>query len=303
VPEELQKTEFEVRASKDALDAQQKILESRQTLYKEGAISQREVNDAQVAVAQARTQYESALKHLETLQSVSREQSIKAAAAQRDAAKARLDASQAQLSYSRIVSPIDGVVTDRPFYAGETPSNGPIITIMDLSQVIVRAHVAQEEARQLKIGNMANINPGDGGAAVPGRITVISPALDPASTTVEVWVQAANPGDRLKPGTSLRVEMIARTVPDALSVPVMAVLTSPSGNTSVMVVDSENKPHKKEVTLGIRDGDRAQVTEGLKSGERVVTTGAFGLGKLEDDVLEKTKVQIQPPKEEDEDEK
>ena len=219
VPEELQKTELDVRAAKDALDAQQKLLESRQTLYKEGAISQREVNDAQVAVTQARTQYESALKHLETLQSVSREQSIKAAAAQRDAAKARLDASQAQLSYSRIVSPIDGVVTDRPFYAGETPSNGPIITIMDLSQVIVRAHVAQEEARQLKIGNMANINPGDGGAAVPGRVTVISPALDPASTTVEVWVQAANPGDRLKPGTSLRVEMIARTVPDALSHP------------------------------------------------------------------------------------
>src|SRR5262249_53119622 len=144
---------------------------------------------------------------------------------------------------------------------------------------------------------------GDGGAPVPAKVTVISPALDPSSTTVEIWVQAANPGDRLKPGTSLRVEMISKTVPDALIIPQAAVLTSPSGNTSVIVVDNDNKPAKKSVTLGIRDAGNVQVTEGLQSGERVVTVGAFELSKLEEDVLGKTKVQIQAPKEEEEDEK
>jgi len=97
--------------------------------------------------------------------------------------------------------------------------------------------------------------------------------------------------------------MIAQTVQEALIIPQAAVITSPSGNASVMVVDSENKPHKKSVTLGIRDAGNVQVTEGLESGERVVTVGAFELAKLEEDVLGKTKVQIQPPKEEDEDEK
>ena len=81
------------------------------------------------------------------------------------------------------------------------------------------------------------------------------------------------------------------------------MLTSPSGNTSVMVVDSENKPRKKSVTLGIRDNGNVEVKEGLQSGERVVTIGAFELSKLEEEVLAKTKVQIQPPKEEEEDEK
>ena len=132
---------------------------------------------------------------------------------------------------------------------------------------------------------------------------MISPALDPSSTTVEVWVQASNPGNRLKPGTSLRVEMIAQTVRNALIIPAAAVLTSPSGNTSVIVVDSENKPQKKSVSLGIRDAGNVQVTEGLESGERVVTVGAFELSKLEEDVLAKTKVQIQAPKEEEEEEK
>jgi len=302
--EELQKAELDVRTTKDTLDAQQKLFANRQALYKEGAISQKDVNDAQVALTQARSQYEQAVKHLETLQSVSREQSIKAAAAQRDAAKARADASQAQLGYTRIVSPIDGVVTDRPIYAGEMlASGGPIITVMDVSQVIAHAHVSQGDAKELKVGDAADILPADGGAKVPAKVTVISPALDPTSTTVEVWVQSANPGQRLKPGTSVRVEMIARTVPSALIIPQAAVLTSPSGSTSVIVVGSENKPEKKSVSLGIRDAGNVQVTEGLQSGERVVTVGAFELSKLDEDVLAKTKVEIQAPKEEEEDEK
>src|SRR5215813_3122535 len=303
-PEELQKTELDVRTTKGAMEAQQKLYENRQALYREGAISQKDVNDAQVALAQARSQYEQAVKHLETMQSVSREQSIKAAAAQRDAAKARADAAQAQLSYSRIVSPIDGVVTDRPLFAGEMPpSGGPIITVMDVSQVIARAHVSQSDVKELKVGDAGNILPADGSAKVAGKVTVISPALDPTSTTVEVWVQSPNPGQRLKPGTSVRVEMIARTVQSALVIPLAAVLTSSSGSTSVIVVGPENKPEKKGVTLGIRDAGNVEVTNGLESGERVVTTGAFELSKLEEDVLAKTKVEIQAPKEEEEDEK
>ena len=303
VPEEMQKAELDVRTTKDVMEQQQKLYESRQALYKEGAISQKDVNDAQVAFTQARNQYELAQKHLEGVQSVSRLESVKSAAAQRDAAKGRLESAQAQFSYSRILSPIDGVVTDRPIYNGEMASNSaPMITIMDISQIVARTHISQQEAAQLKVGDMAGLVPPDGRAPIPGRVTVVSPALDPINTTVEVWVQAANLGNRLKPGTSMRVDMVAQSLPSALIIPQAAVLTSPSGNTSVMVIDSENKPHRKSVTLGIRDSGNVEVKEGLQSGERVVTIGAFELAKLEPEVLAKTKVQIQPPKEEDEDE-
>src|SRR5439155_1395646 len=137
-PEEAQKAEIDVRTAKEVMDQQQKLYQSRQTLYKEGAISQKDVNDAQVAFAQARNQYEIAQKHLAIVQSVGGEQSVKAVAAQRDAAKARHENTQVQLNYSRITSPIDGVVTDRPLFAGEMASSGsPIITVMDVSQVII----------------------------------------------------------------------------------------------------------------------------------------------------------------------
>ncbi|PYR27269.1 MAG: efflux RND transporter periplasmic adaptor subunit [Acidobacteria bacterium] len=300
VPQEVQKAELDVRAARDAFDAQQAIYDSRERLLREGAIAEKDVNDARASSSQARSQYETARKRFEDLQGFARDQELKAAAAQRDAAKGRLESAQAQLNYSRITSPIDGVVTDLPFYPGETPPNGqPVVTVMDLSQVIARTHIAQSEAAELKVGDEANLI-GPGGAPTAARVTQISPALDAANTTVEVWVEANNGERALRPGTSLRVEMIARTVPNALVVPQAAVLTSPSGATFAIVIDTDNKPHRRKIAVGIRDAGKAQVTDGLESGQRVATTGAFELFKLEPEVLSKVKVQIAPAKEEEE---
>jgi len=303
VPEEAQKAELEVQAAKDALDAQQAVYNSRQSLFKEGAIAQKDVNEAQVNLVQARNQYEIARKRLEDLQGFARDQTLKAAAAQRNQARAHFDAAQAQLAYSKITSPIDGVVTDRPMYPGETAVSGaPVVTVMDLSRVIARPHISQSEAAELKVGDQANLI-GPDGAPVEGKVVAISPALDPSGTTIEVWVEAPNADGRLKAGTSVRAEMIAQTVPTALVIPQAALLTSGSGSTSVIVVDADNKPHKTSITVGIRDNGKVQVTDGVKSGERVVTTGAFELAKLEPEILEKTKVQIAPAKEEEDDDK
>lgn len=300
VPQEVQKAELDARAAKDVLDAQQAIYDNRQRLLREGAIAEKEVNDARASLSQARAQYETARKHLEDLQGFARDQELKAAAAQRDAARARFESADAQLNYTRITSPIDGVVTDLPWYAGETPQSGqPVVTVMDLSKVIARAHVAPAEAAELKAGDAANLI-GPGGAQIPGQVTQISPALDAANTTVEVWVQADNPDNALRPGASIRVEMIAATVQSALVIPDRAVLTSPSGATFAIVIDNENKPHRRKIAVGIRDSGKAQVTDGLDSGQRVATTGAFELFKLEPEVLSKTKVQIAPPKEDEE---
>jgi HlyD family secretion protein len=300
VPQEVQKAELDARAAKDALDAQQAIYDSRQRLLQEGAIAEKDVNDARVNLSNARTQYETARKRLEDLQGFARDQELKAASAQRDAAKARMQSAEAQLGYSRITSPIDGVVTDLPLYAGEMPPSGqPIVTVMDVSQVIARAHISQSEAAELKVGDDANLI-GPGGAPIAAKVTQISPALDAANTTVEVWVQADNADGTLRPGTSLRVEMIAKTVPNALVVPQAAVLTSPSGATFAIVIDNDNKPHRRKIAVGIRDAGKAQITDGLESGQRVATTGAFELFKLEPEVLSKVKVQIAPAKEEEE---
>ena len=300
VPQELQKAQLDARAAKDSLDAQQSVYDSRQRLFKEGAIAQKDVNDAQVALSQARSQYETARKRLEDLQGFAHDQEIKAAAAQREAAGGRNDAAQAQLAYSRITSPIDGVVTDLPLYPGEMAASGaPIVTVMDVSKVIARIHISQVDAAELRVGNDASLI-GPTGAPIAAKVTHVSAAIDAANTTVEVWVEADNQNGKLRPGASIRVEVVARTVANALVVPAKAVLTSPTGSTFAILIDGENKPHLRKIAVGIRDRGSAQITDGLESGQRVATTGAFELFKLEPEILSKTRVKIAPAKEEEE---
>jgi len=91
VPQEVQKAELDARAAKDALDAQQAIYDNRQRLLREGAIAEKDVNDARATLSQARATYETARKHVDDLQGFGREQELKAAAAQREAAKDRFE--------------------------------------------------------------------------------------------------------------------------------------------------------------------------------------------------------------------
>ena len=187
----LQKAQQDSQLTKEELDAAQRLYDSRQALYKQGAVSAKDVDDARVSLMQAQDQYRAAQKQLD----------LKVAEGQLNSAKGKSAAAEAQLSYTKIVSPIDGVVTDRPVYPGEMPASGaPLITVMDLSQVIARAHVSQQDAAQIKVGDAATISAPGVTPAIQGKVTLVSPALDPNSTTVEVWVQAPNPKGQLKPG-------------------------------------------------------------------------------------------------------
>jgi RND family efflux transporter MFP subunit len=296
LPEEIRKAELDTKGAREAMQLAQKVYTSQQNLFQEGATARKNVDDANLAYVQARNQYDLTDRHLESLQRLGKEQELKAAEGQLTSARGKYQGAQAQMSFAEVRSPIDGVVTDRPLYAGEMSAAGsPLITVMDLAQVVVRAHIDQQQAAALKVGNPAHISAPEIADDVPGKVTLVSPALDPGSTTVEVWVQAANPQERIRPGGSARLTIIAETVPDAVVIPAVALLTAPDGSTSVMVVDAQNKPHQKSVKVGIRDGDDAQITEGLLAGERVVTVGAYDLSKEDPDVLDKTKVQIEAP--------
>jgi len=291
----VQKSAQDLKFAKQSLDSAQKLYDGRAALYKEGAVSAKDLDDASVALTQAKNTYDLAQKQFD----------LKVAEGARDAAKGDTESANAAVSYTQISSPIDGVITDRPYYQGETPATGtPIITVMDLSQVVARAHIAQLEAASLKVGDPATITIPGQLVQVKGKVSLVSPAVDPNSTTVEVWVQAPNPKGSLRPGTSVRVSMVAETVKDAVVIPQAALLTTTDGVNTVIVLDSDNTPSKKKVKVGIRDGEAKtiQVTDGLAGGERVVTVGAFELANEDDPVLAKTKIQVQAPTLPDEEE-
>ena len=123
---------------------------------------------------------------------------------------------------------------------------------------------------------------------------MVSPAVDPGTTTVQVWVQADNPDEKLKPGATVRVAIIAETLRDTIVIPVAALLNADDGGQKVMVVTGDSVAYERRVNAGVRQGDRVQIVSGLQTGEQVVVSGGLG---LEDNA----KVAIQQPKPEDDD--
>lgn len=278
VPEEVIKAQSDVQSAKQSLDAAQKLLESREKLFREGALARKQVDEAQVSYAQARAAYDTAQEHLRALQSVGKQEQIKGAAAQVDTAKGNFQAAEAQLSYSEVRSPINGVVTDRSVYAGEIAAAGsPLLTIMDVSRVVARANVPQNQAAFLKVGESATIGQTDSSVEAPAKVIVVSPAVDPNSTTVQVWVQSTNPGERLKPGSSVRVSIVAATLQNVMVVPPAALLPSAEGGNSVMVVGPDSVAHEHKVEVGVRETDKVQILSGVSLGDQVVTVGGVGL--------------------------
>ncbi len=278
VPEQVTKAQTDFDAARQGMDAAKKLLDSREQLLKEGALARKLVDEAQVGYAQARAQFETAKRHLEVLQSVSKDEQIKGAAAQVETAKGQYESAQAQVSYSEVRSPINGVVTDRPVYPGEMANAGaPLLTVMDVTAVVARVNMSQHQAAGVEPGNEATLAPDDGSEPVSGKVTIVSPAVDPNSTTVQVWVQAANPGERLRAGTSVHVAIVAATLDGATLVPASALLPAEEGGTVVMVVDDRGVAHRKKVDVGVREPELVQIVAGVAPGDRVITVGGLGL--------------------------
>jgi HlyD family secretion protein len=278
VPDAVVKAEQDVQAARQALDAAQKLLQSREQLFREGALARKQVDEAAVGYAQAKSQYETAQKHLESLQRVSRHEEVKGVQGQLESAKGKFQGAEAQLSYAEIRSPINGVVTDRPLYAGEMAAAGsPVLTVMDVSRVIARANVPVDQAAHLRVGQQATMAETDAAIEVPGKVTVVSPAVDPNSTTVEVWVEAANPGERLRPGVTVKLSIVAETIKDTVVIPPDAVLPSQEGGNIAIVVGADATAHERKIDIGVREADKVQVLKGLQPGEKVVTVNGLGL--------------------------
>jgi HlyD family secretion protein len=282
VPEDTQKAELDVEQTKANLNLQQKIFDARKALFAQGAIPARDVDTAQAALVQAQSAYDIAQKHLVSLQSVSRGAALQSAKGQLESAEGKYQGAQAMVNYTEIRSPINGVVTERPLFPGETATAGtPLLTVMDTSALIAKTHLPQSQVQQMSLGTETTVSVPGLDDSVTGKVSLISPALDSGSTTVEVWVRVPNAKGDLRAGTPVRVSIAGKTFPHALVVPASAIVTANSGRKIVMVIDAIGVAHQREVQTGITagDGDDAvvQILSGLKAGERVVSVGAYAL--------------------------
>jgi RND family efflux transporter MFP subunit len=172
-------------------------------------------------------------------------------------------------------APMSGFVTERNAFPNQkvTPDS-ELYTITDLSRVWIVADVFESDITAISLGDTARVSFANGSApALTARVSYIQPQVDPMTRTVQVRLDAANPGTRMKPDMFVNVEFGIATTPQ-LTVPAGAVLDT--GDRQTVFVDlGGGYLEPRRVVVGDRFGDRVAISEGLAAGERVVASGTF----------------------------
>ena len=227
---------------------------------------------------QAEAAFQVAQRHLESVTATTQQTSRQSAQGQLESARGKLQSAQAQVTYGQLKSPINGVVTDRPLFPGETAISGAtIVTVMDTSSLLAKLHLAQTNAQKLHVGDKAEVNVPGIEQAREAVVSFISPALDAGSTTVEVWVKLSNPRGELKVGTPVHTVLSGNTINNAMQVPVAAIVPATDATTAVILMQPDGTSHRAVVKVGIRTPEMVQILSGLTQSDSVVIDGGYGL--------------------------
>jgi RND family efflux transporter MFP subunit len=181
----------------------------------------------------------------------------------------------APLKSLTLYSSLNGFVINRNVYSGQQVSpEMELYTIADLSNIWIMTDIYEYEAQSVHLGQNASITfPFFPGKTVAGKITYISPELDPKTRTLKIRIELPNPDFKIKPDMFANVELKI-DYGKKLSIPQEAVLDS-GANQVVFIAREGGYFEPRKVTLGPKVDDRFIVMDGIKAGEQVVTSANF----------------------------
>ncbi|MFZ5481327.1 MAG: efflux RND transporter periplasmic adaptor subunit [Myxococcota bacterium] len=220
----------------------------------------------------------------ELFPSVLSERERDAALADRDRARARVDAAEAQVaawtggrgSGVPLRSPIDGVVSFTAITPGQAVEAGArLVAVVDAAEVWLEAHVSESDAARVARSPGATFTVAGADRVFTSDATIaVGAALDPVTRTLPLVFAVPNPDGVLKPGMYARATVFTGERAEGVVVPASAVVDD-GGAATVFVMDGGESFFQRRVVLGARDGDRVQVIDGVAPGERVVSAGAY----------------------------
>lgn len=286
-PQDVARVEAAVSSAKAALETARALYNRRKELFDQGGIPKRELEAAALSLTTAENEFNVATENLRLLRQQFSIKDIEIARSRVEQARSRLQNLEAQISYAQITSPIDGLITDQLLYKGEMASSGaPLVTIMNLDEIIIKANFPEAAARKIRLGNAAQVILQEG-ELVAGSVGLISPAADLTTRLVEVWIMARNPDLKLRPGAFVKVTVTTAIIKGALVAPASSIQFQEGANEgTIITVDERSIAHPVKVTLGVRQGNLVQILSGINHGQIVVVEGNYGLA-------DKTKVRIQ----------
>ena len=229
-------------------------LEQDASLFKAGAIAERDYKNAQQGVASS--------------------------SARLAATEARLRAVSNQARDTRVVAPASGIIDKRLVEGGVHVAKGaPLFSIVRNGSLELAAAVPARQAGSVQVGQVVHFVAD--ARSFDGRVARVSPTVDPATRAVTVYIQIPNPGGTLRGGTSATGRVVSRLLTGVLTVPTSALRQGPEdGKPFVYRIDGKTI-NVAPVQLGAVDERQgvAQVTDGLRAGDRVIVGNVGTLGR------------------------
>jgi cobalt-zinc-cadmium efflux system membrane fusion protein len=263
--------EGEVVRAKLALEQAGLAFKRIEKLAKAEAKSGRELQEAEFALRTAQAKYEAAQAVQAAYRQVSTNQSTQEGAAGPLAIELR--------------SPITGTIINQSGAAvGEyITGEKAVFTVLDAKSVFIQAHVPEASIQRLGSTKAASYElPGETGRFLPitgkgtGRLVFVGIQVDTATRTVPLIYEIANPDYRLRVGQSVNLLVETDRVEETLAVPDGAIVEEDGRPIAFVQVGGETY-QKRDLAIGIRDGNWVQVLSGIAEGERVVTKGAYAV--------------------------
>ena len=281
-----------LQAQAQLADAQAQLSKAEQDLRRlrplaqEKAVTELELDAATAAQKSAKATVDARQANVTNLEA-SVKYTIERAAAEVEAAKARVTQAELDLGYCTIYSPISGVIGFKQVDEGNLVGRGQATLLATVSQsdpLLVDFNVSEIEFLRLsKPGDAQDakargrfkfdlILSDDSIHSQQGTLKVVDRTVDPQTGTMKVEAVFSNPRSYLRPGQFARVRVAAEERENAILVPQRAIQEL-QGAKTVLVVDAQNKALLRTINVGDRSDKDVIVLQGLSAGEHVIVEG------------------------------
>ncbi|MCG8588899.1 MAG: efflux RND transporter periplasmic adaptor subunit [Proteobacteria bacterium] len=202
------------------------------------------------------------------------ETDLRLARARLEAAQSRLALAERALRDSSVRAPFAGLIARREVSVGELVSRGQaIVELVALDPIEVEFHLTELESAEARVDGAVSVRVAPYPDEVfQGRVSVVSPTIDPRTRTLRVKAVLENVDGRLRPGLFARVDLGVAVREQVPMVPEEAILQRSDGSVLFVLV-SDEQVERRVVTTGVYREGRVEVVSGVRAGERVVVRG------------------------------
>jgi len=277
---ELRNTEALVAQTEKDVQLARTNLERVKRLYEGGAATRQEYESAENKIQNAEVQLENARRSLSMMKQGATDTELDMARSNMAAMRAQYELAKLQYENARVTAPVSGIIADVMIDEGNMVGTGtPVAAIIVDDPIYVEVKMPEQYYSRIKprIGEIeVRVSPVAYPSHEPfeGRITSISPVIDPYSRTFAIEAAVENPEKTLRPGMYVNVEIIVASLPDTLILPVEAVVNR-NGEDMVFLVTEGNSYHAemRPVRPGLEDKGLVEIQDGLTAEDLVIVEG------------------------------